>query len=298
MYGDDQKEKFIEEYLRSKVVASTSLYAIFKKTEKFEEKLDKDVSEFNKDEILLMLKSFHSKSINSLLNYIVILKHYSRWVTGTVGQNDYELISKKDVENLVDKNASVLITREDLDEIEENLLNWSDKAIVELLWEGIAGKNMSDIYVVSEKCVKGETLYINGKEFFITDRLAYLLPKAFAETEIISYGNAMRIIQVNGKGRLYKERSNARGVDTEDSVFRYFYRKIQLFRNYLGIPNLTMKDLQSSGLFHYLQIGIKESGLDIRGFLKTKKGKELAIKYGFSEDYYIDNIISKYEQYI
>ena len=59
-----------------------------------------------------------------------------------------------------------------------------------------------------------------------------------------------------------------------------------------------MKDLQSSGLFHYLQIGIKESGLDIRGFLKTKKGKELAIKYGFSEDYYIDNIISKYEQYI
>ena len=166
MYGDDQKEKFIEEYLRSKVVALTSLYAIFKKTEKFEEKLDKDVSEFNKDEILLMLKSFHSKSINSLLNYIVILKHYSRWVTGTVGQNDYELISKKDVENLVDKNASVLITREDLDEIEENLLNWSDKAIVELLWEGIAGKNMSDIYVISEKCVKGDTLCINGKEFF------------------------------------------------------------------------------------------------------------------------------------
>ena len=86
MYGDDQKEAFIEEYLRSKVVASTSLYAIFRKTERFEQDLDKDVSEFNKEEILHMLKSFRSKSVNSLLNYVVILKHYSRWTTGVVGQ--------------------------------------------------------------------------------------------------------------------------------------------------------------------------------------------------------------------
>lgn len=31
MYGDDKKEAFIKEYLRSKVIIETSLYAIFKK---------------------------------------------------------------------------------------------------------------------------------------------------------------------------------------------------------------------------------------------------------------------------
>ena len=40
MFNKAQKETFIKEYLRSKVIAETSLYAIFKKTEDFEEKLN------------------------------------------------------------------------------------------------------------------------------------------------------------------------------------------------------------------------------------------------------------------
>lgn len=299
MYGDDQKEAFIEEYLRSKVVASTSLYAIFRKTERFEQDLDKDVSEFNKEEILHMLKSFRSKSVNSLLNYVVILKHYSRWTTGVVGQNDYELIGKKDVESLVDKNANVLLTREDLDEIEENLLNWTDRAIIELLWEGIAGPNMKELFYFSKENVDFESGIIttaSGKRH-LTERLKDLLPKAFAETEVMPYGKTLRVFHVTGKGRIYKERANSRGVVSDDACFRYIYRKIQIFRDYLEIPGLTMKNLQASGLWHYLQIAQKETKLDIREFLKTKEGKRLAEKYGFG-DYWVDNITSKYSQYL
>ena len=299
MYGDEQKEAFIEEYLRSKIVASTSLYAIFKKTERFEQDLDKDASEFNKDEILRMLKSFRSKSVNSLLNYVVILKHYSRWVTGVVGQNDYELIGKKDVENLVDKDANILLTREDLDEIEVNLLNWTDRAIVELLWEGVAGPNMKEIFYFSKENVdfeNGIIITASGKRQ-LTDRLRELLPKAFAETEIMPYGKTLRVFHVKGKGRIYKERANSRGATSDDSMFRFFYRKIQIFRDYLDINGLTMKNIQSSGLWHYLQIALKETGLELREFLKTKEGKKLAEKYGFG-DYWIDNITSKYSQYL
>lgn len=299
MYGDDQKEAFIEEYLRSKVVASTSLYAIFRKTERFEQNLDKDVSEFNKEEILNMLKSFRSKSVNSLLNYVVILKHYSRWTTGVVGQNDYELIGKKDVESLVDKNANVLLTREDLDEIEENLLNWTDRAIVELLWEGIAGPNMKELFYFSKENVDFESgiiTTVSGKRH-LTERLKDLLPKAFAETDVMPYGKTLRVFHVTGKGRIYKERANSRGVVSDDACFRYIYRKIQIFRDYLEIPGLTMKNLQASGLWHYLQIAQKETKLDIREFLKTKEGKKLAEKYGFG-DYWVDNIASKYSQYL
>ena len=49
MFNKAQKETFRKEYLRSKVIAEISLYAIFKKTEDFEEKLNKDVSKFTKD---------------------------------------------------------------------------------------------------------------------------------------------------------------------------------------------------------------------------------------------------------
>ena len=298
MFNEEQKETFIKEYLRSKVVAETSLYAVFKKTEPFEKKLDKDASTFVRDEILDMLKKFKAKSINSLLNYVIILKHYSRCVLGEVGTNAYESIGKADVVDLIDKDGNVLLSREEVDEIEAQLLNWSDKAIVELLWEGVSGKNMSDIYSVSEECIQGNMLYVNGKEFYITDKLKKLLPKAFAEVELMSYGNTMRIIEVNGKGRLYKERGNTRGVDSDDQKFRYFYRRIQIFRDYLDIPGLTMKNVSSSGMLYYIQRGIKETELELREFLKTPKGKELAVQYGFSEDYYVDSIAQKYEQYI
>lgn len=297
MYNQEQKESFIEEYLKSKVIAETSLYAILRKTEPFEMELSKDASDFTKDEIIDMFGRFKAKSINSLLNYCVILKHYSRFVKNDIGSNAYELIEKADMVGLVDKDAKILLTREDLDDIEEQLLNWSDKAIVELLWEGIAGPSMNDIFSVSQECIRGDVLLVNGKEYPITDRLKGLLPEAFKEEEIMSYGESAKIIEVNGKGRIYKERGNTRGVDTPDSRFRYFYRRIQMFRDYLDMPGLTMKNIQSSGLWHYLQLGMKEKKLGLREFLKTKQGEQLAKKYGFG-DYWVDNICMKYEQYI
>lgn len=296
MYGDD-KEQFIKEYMRSKVVIETSIYAIFKRVAIFEEGFEKDAAEFTKDEILTMLKAFNSKSVNSLLNYVVILKHYSRWKTGTIGDNEYEEIGKNDVESLINKGK--ILTEEDIHEIEDQLLNWSDKAILLLLWIGVSGQSMMDIYTLSENNVDFENkiININGNEYPLTDRLAYVLPKAFDEDELMSYGTTMRVIPVKGKGRIYKERPNSLGVNTNDAVFRYFYRKIRIFREYLDISGLTMKDIQKFGLLHYLQLGMKECNLSLREFLRTKQGEKLAKRYGF-DDYWVDSISSKYSQYL
>ena len=150
MFNKEQKEAFIKEYLRSKVVAETSLYALFRKAEPFEEEINKDASIFTREEILNMFAKFKAKSVNSLLNYNIILKHYSRFILKEVGTNAYESIVKSDVANLVDNTENILLTREELDDVEAQLLNWVDKEIVELLWEGVSGKNMNDIYSVTE----------------------------------------------------------------------------------------------------------------------------------------------------
>ena len=300
MYNEKMKEGFIKDYIKSRVVAQTSLYSLFRKTETYEEELNKDCSQFTEQEILVMYKGFKAKSHIVLLNYNVILKAYCAWCGYYHDPVDgaYENITIDMVKPLIPKEAHMLLSREEITDIEEQLLNDADKAIVELLFLGVAGKNMEDIYAVSAKCIQGNKLIVNGKEFPITDRLRELLPLAFAETESMSYGESMKIVKVTGIGRIYKERCNVRGVDTPDSRFRYFYRKIQLFREYLDIPNLTMKNIAKSGLWHYLQLGMKETDLDLRRFLKTQAGKKLAAQYGFAEDYYVDNIYSKYQQYL
>ena len=301
MYNENLKEGFIKDYMRTRVVASTSLYSLFRKVEPYEEKLNKDCSEFTEEEILEMYKEFQARSYHVLLNYNVILKAYCAWKRHYYGlKNDiaYENITTEMARSLIPEDAKRVLTREDITEIEDQLYNEVDKAIIELLFIGVSGKNMEDIYSISEECVNGDILVVNGKEFPLTDRLKEILPKAFAETEIISYGDTMKVVQVNGKGRIYKERANARGIDSEDAKFRYFYRRIQLFRNYLSIPGLTMKNIASSGLWHYLNCGMQETKLDLRSFLRTENGKKIADRYGFSKDYYVENVYAKCEKYL
>ena len=300
MYNEKMKEGFCKEYLRSRVIQKTTLYGMFRKIEPYEEKLDKDVSLFTKDEAIKMYVGFKSRSVYTLMNNNTVLKAYCAWKKyyhNKELESVYEDITIDDLKPCVDRDANRLLSREEITEIENQLLNATDAAIIELLFNGVAGKNMEDIYSVSRECVNGDMLIVNGKEFVMTDRLKELLPKAFAETQLMSYGNSMRVASVIGEGQIYKERANSLGVNTDDARFRYFYRRIQIYRDYLGIPGLTMKNISASGLWYYLNCGMEEYGLDLRGFLRTNAGKKLAETYGFSEDYYLENICAKYEQY-
>lgn len=301
MYNKEQKERFIKDYLRSRVIAQTSLYSLFRKTAPYEESLQKDCSAFSTEEVLSMYKGFEARSKFTVFNYNAILKAYCAWVAHYYGlENEiaYNNITTDMIVPLIPIDANKLLSKEDITDIVDQLYNESDKAIIELLFLGVAGKNMQDIYAVSEECIKGNQLVVNNKHFPLSEELRELLAAAFNETEIMSYGETARVVKVLGKGRLYKERSNTRGVCTEDSIFRYFYRKIQLFRDYLGVPGLTMKNISASGLWHYLNLGMQETGQDLRGFLRTQAGKELALRYGFSGDYYLDNVYAKYAHYL
>ena len=298
MYNENLKEGFIKDYLQSRVVARTSLYSLFRKIEPYEVELNKDCSEFTEEEILKTYEGFQARSKFTILNYNVILKAYCAWISYRYDKdnnNAYNKITTEMVAPLIPEDANRLLTREDILDIEDQLYNHTDCAIVELLFNGVAGKNMADLYAVSVDCVHGDKLLVNGKAFPMTDRLKELLPKAFAETELTSYSETMRVVKVTGVGRIYKERSNARGASTEDAKFRFIYRRIQILRDYLGISSLTMKNISASGLWYYLNKGMKETGLDLRSFLRTESGEELAIRYGFSKDYYLENICAKYE---
>ena len=72
MYQNEMKEGFIQDYMRSRVVAKTSLYSLFKKVAPYEEQLKKDCSRFTKEEIVNMFAEFKAKSIYVLLNYNTI----------------------------------------------------------------------------------------------------------------------------------------------------------------------------------------------------------------------------------
>lgn len=303
MYQPEMKEGFIKDYMRSRVVARTSLYSLLRKTEPFEEKNHKDCSQFNEKEILDMYKDFKAKSVYVLMNYNTILKAYCAWRRYYHKENTTESYDNITIELLkpcISIDNIGFLSRKEMTEIEDQLFNWTDKAILECLWEGISGPSMNDLVSITENMVApdNKSLYLNGKVIQLTDKLYEFLTKAFRETEYICYGKTLMVKNLFGIGRLYKERDNAHAVNSNDKNFRWVYRKVQNFRDHVGIPGLTMKNIHLSGFYHYLCEGMHDTGLDLKNFLKSEVGHDLAVKYSFHSEFYVENLTHRFKDFV
>ena len=304
MYQSEMKEGFIKDYMRSRVVARTSLYSLLRKTEPFEEKYNKDCSQFNQDEVITMYTEFKAKSVYVLLNYNTILKAYCAWMRYYHKKKiteSYESITIELLKPCIPEESNKFLSREEIIEIEDQLYNWTDKAILECLWEGISGPSMIDLVNINRFMVdfKERVMYFSdGRIVNLTDRLCEFLSKAFDETEYMCYGETLRVKKLIGIGNLYKERDNAYATDSNDKYFRWVYRKVQNFRDHVGIPGLTMKNIHISGMYHYLCQGMQETGLDLKSFLRSEDGKRLADKYGFHSESYVDNLTHRFKDFV
>ena len=304
MYQSEMKEGFIRDYIRSRVVARTSLYSLFRKTEPFEEEIKKDCSQFNQDEVLSMYVNFKAKSIYVLLNYNSILKAYCAWRRYYHKEKvteSYENITIELLKPCIPEDSNKFLSREEIIEIEDQLYNWTDKAILECLWEGISGPSMTDLVSINRHIIdpKKKMLYFSdGRIIKLSSRLYEFLIKAFNEVEYMCYGESLRVKKLVGVGNLYKERDNAHAIDSNDKYFRWVYRKVQNFREHVGIPGLTMKNIHISGMYHYLCQGMQETGLDLKNFLRSENGKNLADKYGFHSESYVDNLTHRFKDFV
>lgn len=304
MYEKETKESFIKDYMRSRVIAKTSLYSLFKKTEPFEEQLGKDCSQFTKDEVIDMYTDFQAKSVYVLMNYNVILKAYcayKKYYHGLETEITYDGITIDDLRPIIPNNANKILSRQDIIDIEDQLYNWTDKAIVECLWEGLSGNSMRDLVGLEVSMIdhKAKQLHLpDGRVFDLTDRLYELLLKAFEETEYVCYGETLRVKKMIGVGKLYKERDNAWAADSDDRNFRWVYRKVQNFRKHVGISGLTMKNISISGMAHHLRENMEQTGLDLKAFLSTEMGEKLMDQYGYYSEFRRDNVAHRYGQLI
>ena len=135
-----QIEDFINEYRRSRIIAETTVRTVLKRALEYENIYEKHFYDFTESEILSMFTNAHVISDMSLQNWNNILKHASRWITfrnvGESNNNAYEIITKDKVKQCIDidKKDKLILSREDLTIIQEDLFNWTDMAILELLF--------------------------------------------------------------------------------------------------------------------------------------------------------------------
>ena len=270
MYNSKIKEDFFNHYMQQRVIAETSLYSLFRKTEYFENILETDCCDFTEEDIQKMYTWFKAKSVYVLMNYNSILKAYTNWMiqNENASSNAYIAYDIRKLIPCVPDNATSIISREELDYMEKRLLNSSDRAIVDCLWEGLAGRSMRDIVDIKKSDINLKTNELklqSGKAIILTDKLLHFLLQA---------------------------------MDSDDKFFRWIYRRVTNYKNHLHYDRLTMKNIAISGMCYYLRKGMDETGLDLRSYLRTAEGTALANKYGYTSNFMVDNTYHRFKDLV
>jgi hypothetical protein len=303
-------ETFLDEYKRSKVIIETTTRAVLNRAVGFEKRFGKPFYEFTTNEALEMYESAHAISTVSLQNTNLVLKNASRWFAykqSRTLESAYENITKDMLLTVIDneKKESMMLSREDVEDMIGQLLNWTDKCIVFLLFNGVGGYKLDELSFLKWEQISRTDMKIyfrNGKTIDITPEDYEMLKRGFAEDELISFGSTTRISKVKSLG-LYKVRFNSLS-DNEDADdpscierrYRWCQRRLMLISKDLGVT-LTGGALQNSGLLWHLQQKVKEMGISFREFTKTNEALEIARKYGILSVYYSQILWEKYEQY-
>ena len=308
--GEQDIKSFLKEYMRSRVVVESTVKANLNRALEFEKKYKKPFYEFNVEEILAMYESIHTISVVTLQNINLLLKHAARWFIDSKNINNqsaYENISKELLLSCVDiaKKEKLILDKNDLKDIQNQLLNYTDKGILEILFLGAGGNWLKELtfFDISQISHKDKLIYFRtGKTIPIEEDTYNLIKEACAEEELISFGTTNRISRVKTMG-FYKVRFNALSFndnpnDEQDQErrFRFIQRRLMLISKDLGIT-LTSGALQTSGLLYNLKQGVNESGLNFREYIKTKEAKELARRYDILSDLYGQILIEKFEKY-
>lgn len=303
MKGDIRSE-FIKEYSRSRIISDTSLSSLLNRVGKIEKEKEKNIISFSESEILEMYREFNLTSVNTLQNYNNYLKAYCDFIIYKTnkGYNNFTNINKDVLKTCIneDMRKNKYISYEQLQDVETELLNYTDSAILECLWCGISGKELTDLTHLERSQVDKNRMEINfndGRKIKIYPRLYELLDKAFDEIEYMCYGEDIKVKRVEGKNQLYKVRDNAY-KDTDSVRFRWVYRKIMIIRDYVGLPNMSMKSLQGSGMLHYIKEGMRGTDYNLREFLNTEEGAKIMEQYGFTNGNRVHTVYDKFAEYV
>ena len=179
----DEYLNFVKESYSESILNGYKM--VFKKILPYEKQIDKDLRDFNLDELFQVLELLRGRSYNSVHTKWSLVRKYL-----TFYNNNYvSQITSKDIKNYISEVETRYITREELREKVKMAGSDSHKALLFLLFDGVGGLGYKDVCNLKysdidfEKGVAtiGEDIYELSK-----DTLEYL-KRAEKETTVTKF---------------------------------------------------------------------------------------------------------------
>ena len=269
--NQDRKNAYYE--YREQKYESINTSTCIRRAAEYEERLGKDLCDWNSSEIIDFYKSVCTHSMNFLLNMNSVYKMYTVWCLkeGYVqdGINHYEEITQNVLNQCVNKAITNerIISRERLLSFISLLNNPRDKFICLACFEGITGKEMEELINldISDFDTKSKTITImkDGKVkkvIHYSDELYSYAQEANDTYEYIfdsvDRPNGVHIDGFSkplvGKHIIKRIAQNNYDINEPITVLS-LYRCIDKLQAELGVSAITSKALKESGRIHMIR---------------------------------------------
>lgn len=247
MYNENTKKRYIEEKTEQTIINKYFLPNLFKKSEQFEENLNKDVCNFTKVEIADMLKLMGFSSLESVRVIVSGYSLYTDWCMahGLVedAQNHFREFDSNSLTDLLNANLRQLkITdRQQIMEWLSQLYNPSDKFLILAIFEGIKGKDFNELYnlTIDDIDINNHTINVVGKgKMKVSKELCNIALESYETNEFYPMAGEMkRQGTFIPSDKIIKDYPNVK-VDADDfRKGRRLYARILRCMRYLGIDS-------------------------------------------------------------
>ncbi|MEC1726948.1 site-specific integrase [Schinkia azotoformans] len=289
IYRPDLKSRFLNEY-ENENTQQTYKY-LFEKSYQYEKTFfEKDLSMFTLEQIEKFLTDIKPLTINVARSHGRIISAYTNWAI-TQDDIDVSVNPLKDIptsfyNQFVDKSAKLFFTKDEIDDIEKDLVNAQDASILYMIFEtGVLGNDFSEMLNLKKQDVDFENniLHLEDDELGkrdveVSTQCIKLIKDAINETEY--HGR-------NGEGRRSKLVSNnyvirapfSKKTNLDRADKHLIYRRISTISDIFGYIYMSAKNIERSGMIYMAYNLLKEGKYtEITNEMLTEIGDKFRMK--------------------
>lgn len=296
MYNKEVKESFLQYLIDEEGYTDETVHVfrfVFYKSYDVEDILQKDMYDFNTGELKQVLLNANKSTVNSVRAFASMMKKYIDWAIriGLTNSNinPMDMFTTKDYRECIDKSRKLFISEGELIEIEDQLVNYQDKVILRLLFEGVNGYEVSELTNLKKYDVdyanKRLRLYDdkNGERFIaVSDRCLDIIERAIDEKKY--YARNGDKTSAHGKSEyeyletdhVIKNVLTGRTKGAADK--NIIYRRMYMIKEIFDMPHLTIKNIWRSGMIKMAVDLYKEEGE-----LTNKQLDKIAEQFGLGK---------------
>lgn len=253
IYNEIVKQEFLSKYPQD---TQQTYKWIFKKSYELENELSKDLSFFNITDLANLMKQLKPISNGSAQSYGRIITSYVNW--SNVSNSEILNLNNKWFYQFVDFSQKIYWSELEVFAMENKLVNAQDSVLIRLLFEGINGQGHSEILNITkrdinikDKTIKLVDSNLNERVVEVSDRLLYLIDKAFKQT--VYYNKNGEAVGKRTSQKLIKNEYLIRTSNVtakHDKIADKFLiqRRISSIASYFNYKNLTANRIRNSGM--------------------------------------------------